>query len=75
MRYTVKCKILVRENFGKFGEMNHSPIFYQPNSRFTKVADVSYCKFVNIFLAKILKQPIHQNFISPKFYVIWYPSI
>ena len=30
--------------------------FMQPNSRFTKVANVSYCKFTNIFLAKTLKR-------------------
>ena len=55
------------ENFGEFGKTNviHQ-YFTQPNSRFTKVANVSYRKFVNILpkfwndrFAKVLP---HQNF-------------
>ena len=61
------------ENFGKFGETNViCQYFTQPNSRFTKVANVSYCKFANIFLAKTLKQSIHQSFTPPTFCIIQY---
>ena len=35
----------------------HLPIFYPAKFQFTKIADVSYCKFANIFLAKVL--PCH----------------
>ena len=51
----------IAQNFGrgklnKFGEMNViCQYFAQPNSRFTKVANVSYCKFANAFLTKTLK--------------------
>ena len=41
--------------------------FTQPNSRFTKVANISYCKFPNIFLAKTLKQLIRQSFTRQNF--------
>ena len=42
---------------------HHSPIFFtQPNSRLLKVATVSYCKFVNIFLTKS-----SETIDSPKF--------
>ena len=41
---------------GEFGKTNViCQYFTQPNSRFTKVANVSYCKFANIFLTKVLK--------------------
>ena len=56
MAITVWRKILAEENFGEFGKTNViRQYFTQPNSRFTKVANVSYCKFANIFLAKTLK--------------------
>ena len=43
-------------NFDEFGKTNAiCQYFTLPNSRFTKVADVSYCKFANIFLAKTYK--------------------
>ena len=59
------------ENFGEFGETNAiRQYFTQPNSMFTKVANVSYCKFVNIFLTKTLKRSIRQSFIPPKFCAI-----
>ena len=52
------------ENFGEFGEMNViCQYFTHPNSRFTKVANISYCKFHQHFP--------HQNsemIDSPKFY-------
>ena len=52
-----------RENFGEFGETNAiQQYFTQPNSRFTK-ANVSYCKFINILLAKT-----HKTIDLPKFY-------
>ena len=35
--------------------MPFANILPKPNSRFTKVANVSYCKFANIFLAKTHK--------------------
>ena len=41
------------ENFGEFGETNAiCQYFTQPNSRFTKVPNVSCCIFANIFLIK-----------------------
>ena len=61
---TVQYKILVGENFGEFCKTNAiHQYFTQPNSRFTKVANVSYCKFANIFLDKT-----HKTIDSPKFY-------
>ena len=70
---TVQSKILAGENFGKFGKTNIIlQYFTQPNSRFTKVANVSYCKFTNIFLAKTLKRLIRQSFTPSKFWAIWY---
>ena len=49
----------------------HSPIFFtQPNSRFTIITNGSYCKFVNVFLAKTLKQSIRQSFTLSKFCAI-----
>ena len=59
------------QNFGEFGKINAiRQYFTQPNSKFTKVANVSYCKFANIFLAKTLKQLIRQSFTLPKFCAI-----
>ena len=56
------------KNYGEFGEMNAiRQYFTQPNSRFTKVAKVSNCKFANIFLTKTLKRSIRQSFAPPKF--------
>ena len=46
--------------------------FNQPISRFAKVANVSYCKFANIFFAKTLKWSIHRSFIPPEFHAIRY---
>ena len=48
----------------------HLPIFHP--ARFTKVANVSYCKFANIFLAKTLKQLICQSFTPSEFCAIRY---
>ena len=63
------------ENFGEFGKKNVIlQYFTQPNSVFTKVANVSYCKFANTFLAKNLKRSIHQSFTTPEFCVIRYLS-
>ena len=62
--HTLYCKILVGGNFGEFGEPNTIyQYFTQPNSRFTKVANVSYCKFANIFPRQTL---IHQKFYATK---------
>ena len=44
-----KAQILAGEIFDELN-VTHQ-YFTQPNSRFTKVANVSFCKFVNIFLA------------------------
>ena len=56
-------KILVGENFGEFGETTViCQYFTQPNSRFAKVAKVTYYKFANIFLAN------SETIDSPKFY-------
>ena len=61
------------KNFGEFGKTNviHQ-YFIQPVSRFTKVANVRYCKFANIFLAKTLKWSIRPKFCPSKFCAIWY---
>ena len=54
------------ENFGEFGKTNIiRQYFTLPNSRFIKVAKVSYCKFANIFLAITL-----ETIGSPKFYPV-----
>ena len=61
---TIQHKILVGENFGKPNTI--CQYFTPPNSRFTKVAmlaNVSYCKFTNIFPC----QNSEMN-ESPKFY-------
>ena len=51
-------------NFGEFGETSViRQYFTQPNSRFTKVANVSYCKFANIF-----PNQNYEIIDSPKFY-------
>ena len=66
-------KYCITQNFGgeNFGETNViRQYFTQPNSRLTKVANVSYCKFVNIFLTKTLKRSIRQSFTPPKFCAI-----
>ena len=56
-----------RQKLGEFGEINViCQYFTQP---FTKVPNVSYCKFTNIFLTKTLKG--HQ-FTKPKFCAIHY---
>ena len=53
---TIQCKILAGEHFGEFGKTNViCQYFAQPNSRFTKVANVGYCKFANIFLTTTLR--------------------
>ena len=39
----------------------------QPNSRFTKIANIGCCKFANIFLIKTPKRSIRQSFIPPNF--------
>ena len=39
---------------------------------FTKVANVSYCKFTNIFLAKTHKMIDSSSFTPPNFYTIRY---
>ena len=63
------------ENFGKFGEMNAiCQYFIQPNSRSTKVANVSNCKFANIFLAKTHKTIDLPKFTSPKICIIGMPK-
>ena len=36
------------------------------------VASVSYCKFANIFLTKLIKRSIRQSFTPPKFCAILY---
>ena len=68
-------KYRIAQNFGreKLGEMNViRQYFTQPNSRFIKVANVSYCKFAKFFLAKTLKQLIRQSSTLPKFCAIRY---
>ena len=45
-----------REKLCKFGKMNVIIIhqyFTEPNLRYAKVACVSYCKFANVFFAKL----------------------
>ena len=60
-------------NFGKFGKTSAIRQYStQPNSRLTKVANLSYCKFANIFLAKLIKRSIRQSFTPPKFCAIRY---
>ena len=52
------------ENFGGFGERNAiRQCFTQPNSRFTTVANVSYCKIANI-----LPRQNPETIDPPKFY-------
>ena len=64
---------ILEENFGGFGETSViRQNFTQPNSRFTKVSNVSYCKLTNIFLAKTLKRSICPSFTPPTFCAIRY---
>ena len=55
-------KILTERGYS-FTTTAEREYFTQPNSRFTKRANVSYCKFANIFLTKT-----HKMIDSPKFY-------
>ena len=60
------------ENFGEFGKKNVIlQYFTQPNSVFTKVANVSYCKFANIFLTKNLKRSIHHKVLLHQNFVLY----
>ena len=60
---------LAGENFGK---KCHSPIFSQPNSKFTSVAKCQMYKFANIFLAKTVKKSNRNSFTLPEFCAIQY---
>ena len=62
VKYVPTAQNSGRQEFGKKNVIGQH--FTQPNSIFTKVANVSYCKFINIFLTKTLKQLID----LPKFY-------
>ena len=57
------------QSFG-IGKMN--VICQYVTNQITKVANGSYSKFANIFLAKTLKRLIHQGFIPPKVCAIVY---
>ena len=57
--------------FGEFGEtIVIRQYFTQSNSTFTIVSNGSYCKFINVFLAKTLKWSIRLSFTPPKFCAI-----
>ena len=54
-------------NLANWMAFTNIKIFTQPNSRFTKVTNDSYCKFANIFPCQNSEKIDSPKFTSPKF--------